>query len=124
MSPIKVSYAMMPRTDYEMSEPDMVELLNACKPVPAMMVGSYTPSSPQENANNAWARLGTKMGFDGATVRPIQGKGQRFFTAIPSETDVARDERLAREASEKRATEIATLEAEIAERKTRLEALT
>ncbi len=115
---------MMPRTEYEMSEPDMVELLDACKPVPMIMLQCGTPRSPQENANNAWARLGTKMGFDGETVRPIQGKGQRFFTAVPSETDVARDERLAREASEKRAAEIATLEAEIAERKTRLEALT
>ncbi len=73
---------MMPRTAYEMSESDLAETLDACKPTRVMMVGSYSPASPQENANNAWARLGTKMGFGGATVRPIQGKGQRFFTAI------------------------------------------
>ena len=115
---------MMARTEYERSESDMSELLDACKPVTVMMVGSFPPASPQENANNAWARLGTKMDFDGATVRPMQGKGQRFFTAIPRETDATRDERLAREASGKQAVEIATLEAEIAERKTRLAALT
>ena len=89
---------MLPRTEYEMSEADLAELLAACKPVPMIMLQCGTPPSPQENANNAWARLGEKLGFDGMTVRPIQGKGQRFFTAVPTETMEARDEREAEEA--------------------------
>ena len=111
---------MYPRTEYEMSEDDLKALLAACRPVPVIMVGSYAPSSPQENANRAWARLGKKMGFDSDTVKPMQGKGDRFFTAVPSETEEARKGRLAREADEKRKQDIARLTAEIAERQRQL----
>ena len=76
---------MYPRSIYEMSQEDFNELIESCKPVPYIMVGGITPSSPQENANNAWKRLGIKMGFDSETVQPINGKSQLFFTAIPSE---------------------------------------
>jgi hypothetical protein len=114
---------MYPRTEYEMTEEDEKSLLESCKPVPAMMIGGVMPPTPQENANRAWAALGKKMGFDYMTVRPIQGKGNRFFTAVPSETQEARDERLAREAEEKRQRDIDQLTEEIAERKQRLDAL-
>ena len=114
---------MYPRTNYEMTEADLRELLDAMKSVPVMMIGGYSPASPQENANAAWARLGAKMGFDHMTVQPSPGKGNRFFSAIPSETPEARTERLAREAEEKRQREIATLTEEIAERTAKLAAL-
>lgn len=114
---------MFPRTEYEMTDADLAELLDACKSVPVMMVGGHAPSSPQENANRAWARLGEKMGFDSTTVRPVVGKSTRFFTAVPSETAEARQERLAREAEEKRQQDIARLSDEIAERQRQLDAL-
>lgn len=72
------------RQEYEMTEEDLQVLLDACKPTPAIMIGSYAPPPPQKNANTAWHNLGKKMGFDYMTVRPIKGKGQRFFSAIPS----------------------------------------
>jgi hypothetical protein len=72
-------------------------------------------NSPQENANRAWEALGRKMGFDYSTVQPIPGKGQLFFSAVPSETEEARKERLQREAEEKRQHEIERLTTEIAE---------
>jgi hypothetical protein len=106
-----------------MSQADLDEILKACRSVPVMMVGGYAPSSLQENANRAWARLGEKMGFDSETVRPIDGKGNRFFTAVPSETEAARQERLTRESEEKRQQEIARLTDEIAERQRQLGAL-
>jgi len=117
---------MMPRTEYEMSEDELKAILDSCKPVPAMMLSGGRPmfDSPQENANRAWARLGEKMGFDSMSVRPISGKGQRFFTAIPSESVTAREERLAAEAEENRHAEISRLEDEIQERRVRLEELT
>jgi hypothetical protein len=115
---------MYPRTNYEMTEADLQEILDACKPVPAMMIGGTTPSSPAENANRAWERLGKKMGFDYMTVQPIDGKGYHFFTAIPSENETQREERLKREAEEKKNAEIAKLKAEIIERETRLSELT
>jgi hypothetical protein len=68
------------RKEFEMSEGDMKELLEACRPVPMIMLQCGNPPSQQENANRAWCRLGDKMGFDGMTVEPT-GKGDRFFTA-------------------------------------------
>lgn len=111
---------MYPRTEYEMTEEDMQTLLNACKATPVMMIGSYSPPSQQENANNAWAALGKKMGFDSDTVQPIRGKGQRWFSAVPSEHEDARKERLAREAEQERLKEIAFLNDEIREREVKL----
>lgn len=97
---------MMPRVEYEMTEADLKILLSACEPTPCM--------------NAAWMELGRKMGFDGRTVRPISGKGNRFFTAVPSESEAQRDERLARERDDKRREEVHKLKMEIAERQGRL----
>ncbi|HLJ97307.1 MAG TPA: hypothetical protein VKU02_29375 [Gemmataceae bacterium] len=71
------------RKEFEMSEDDLKELLKACKPTPVMFLTGGTPmfDSPQENANRAWQMLGDKLGFDYMTVKPVSGKGQRFFTA-------------------------------------------
>ncbi len=67
------------RQDYEMTQEQLDELLEACRPVPCMKIGNYITSSPQENANRAWAKLGKDMSFDAMSVRP--GKSQRFFSA-------------------------------------------
>lgn len=69
------------RQEYEMSEEDEKDLLKACKPVLYMVFGGIPPHTPQENANTAWKTLGRKLGFDGMTVKPILGKGSRFFAA-------------------------------------------
>jgi len=111
---------MYPRTNYEMTEEDLKTMLDACKPTPVMKIGSYAGSSPQENANRAWATLGKKMGFDSDTVQPITGKGSRFFSAVPSETEAQKGTRLKREAEEKRLSEIKKLEGEIADRQAKL----
>lgn len=72
----------MPRRDYEMTEEQLQKLLDAMKPVPYMVIGGTVPRSQQDNANAAWEALGDEMGFDGMSVRP-NGKGDRFFSAIP-----------------------------------------
>ena len=113
---------MYPRTDYEMSEEDLKVLLEAIKPVPLMMIGGHSPSR-QENANMAWKRLGKKMGFNHKTVRPIPGKGQRFFSAVPSENEVQRKERLKREAEDHRQSEIKRLKCQIKNLLSQLEKL-
>ena len=66
--------------EYEMTDEELNEILDACKPVRYMVIGGYQPSSPQENANRAWAELGRKRGFDYLTVTPSK-KGERFFFA-------------------------------------------
>jgi hypothetical protein len=70
----------MARRDFEMTQEDLAEILEACKPVPAIALQCGPIFSRQENANRAWQRLGEKMGFDHMTVRP-NGKGDRFFSA-------------------------------------------
>lgn len=69
------------RKDFEMTAPDLAELLESMKPVAMIALQCGTPRSAQENANAAWARLGEKMGFDPMTVQP-NGRGDRFFSAV------------------------------------------
>ena len=113
---------MYPRTEYEMTQGDLEAILDACKPTPVMMIGGHPGPSQQENANRAWAALGVKMGFDHMTVRP-SGRGDRFFTAVPSETPEQRAARVAREAEATRLAEVKRLQEEIAERQGKLEKL-
>lgn len=114
---------MYPRTEYEMTEADMSKIMEASKPVRYMVMGGREPRSPQENANAAWAELGKRMGFDHMTVRPISEKGGRFFSAVPSENEAQRAERVAREKEAARQHEIGLLRVEIADRQGRLRAL-
>ena len=66
---------------YEMTEEDLTILKEACKPVPMIAINCGRLSSPQENANAAWERLGKKMGFYHMTVQPAGKGGERFFIA-------------------------------------------
>jgi hypothetical protein len=70
------------RYEFEMSEQQLAAILDACRPVPMIMLQCGAPSSPQENANRAWAALGYELGFDSMSVEPVSNKGDRFFTAI------------------------------------------
>ena len=73
----------MTRTKYRMSDEDHDALMEACKPVAMIALQCGTPRSPQQNANDAWQRLGTKMGFDHMTVKP-DGSDSHDFTAVPT----------------------------------------
>ncbi len=74
------------RKEFELSDDQLAKLMDACKPTPVMFLSGGMPmhNSPQENANAAWSRLGEEMGFDSMTVRPVAGKGTKFFTATLS----------------------------------------
>lgn len=69
------------RKEFELTDEQYQALMEACRPTVCIKVGSYMPTSPQENANRAWWALGDKLGFDYMTVRPVSGKGDHFFTA-------------------------------------------
>ena len=71
------------RREYEMSEEQLHKLLDACKPVPYMIIGNCIPRTPQQNANDAWRQLGDEMGFVWDTVQPLPSRGVRFFSAEP-----------------------------------------
>ena len=73
----------MTRKEFEMSEEQLAKIMEACKPIPLIMLQCGMPPSPQETANRAWCALGREMGFDGMTAEPVPGKGTRFFTAAP-----------------------------------------
>jgi hypothetical protein len=69
---------------YEMTQTQLDAILDACKPVPMVALQCGAPSSPQENANLAWKKLGEEMGFDYMTVVP-SNMGDRFFSAEETE---------------------------------------
>ncbi len=117
--------SMYPRTNFEMTQADLDAILDACKPTPVMFLsgGTRIGGSKQENANEAWKRLGEKMGFDHMTVQPIYGKGNRFFSAVPSENEAQRKEREDWEAIEHNLREIQRLTGEIQARQEQLDAL-
>ena len=69
------------RKQFELSDDQFDTLVEECKPVRYMVFGGMPPSSPQENANRAWCALGREMGFDGMTVEPVPGSGDKVFTA-------------------------------------------
>lgn len=69
---------------YEISEEQLKTLLDACRPVLLIATHCGPIPTPQENANDAWSRLGTELEFDHMTVKPSD-KGQRFFYAEPSD---------------------------------------
>ncbi len=94
---------MYPRTEYEMTQEDLDKILDAIKnTAPLIMIGGTVPPNRQEVTNAAWAELGKRMGFDYMTVRPSAG-GDRFFSAVPSETPEQATARRAREAEEAKA---------------------
>ena len=70
----------MKRENFEMTEVQLAEIMEACKSVPLIALNCGMPPSPQENANRAWAKLGKEMGFYPMSVEPT-GKGDRFFSA-------------------------------------------
>ncbi len=75
------------RVEFEMTQEDLDEILKACKPVPYLIANGTSPRSPQANANDAWDRLGTRMGFVGRSVQPVGGKSDLFFTAEPTDKE-------------------------------------
>lgn len=97
-----------------MTEADLEKILDACTPVPMIMLQCGSGRSPQERANDAWAELGSRMGFDAMTFEPAEG-GNRFFTAVPSEPESQRLERETAERKAERLAKIELLKAEIAE---------
>lgn len=112
---------MYPRTNYTMTEADYNQIIEACKPVPMIMLQLGMPRSQQERANDAWAELGGRMGFDSMTVEP--GRSKLEFTAVPSESATQRDERLKAEAETKRRSEMIRLAADIEELQDKLDTL-
>ena len=82
------------RREYEMTAEQLAALLDACKPTPAMYLSGGEPmgGTPQGNANAAWQRLGEELGFVWDSVRPVAGKGERFFTAEEIEKGVEHEQ--------------------------------
>lgn len=72
--------------EFQMTAEQHKKLLDASKPVPYLVIGGIPPRSPQQNANDAWERLGLEMGFDHMTVAPVRGKSELFFTATATES--------------------------------------
>ncbi len=83
--------------------------------------GNRIPQSALDDLSNR--QLDIERSVENMTVRPIDDKGQRFFSAVPTENEIQRHEWLKHEAEKKRLLEIKRLEDEIRERKERLDKL-
>ena len=70
------------RKQYRMTPEQLTYLLDACKPVPAMMLQCGPTPTQQDNANRAWQKLGDDMGFHWYTALPA-GSDPHCFTAEP-----------------------------------------
>lgn len=75
------------RREFELSQEQLDKLLKASEPVPYVIIGGVEPPHPQQNANAAWQELAAEMGFQWETVEPVEGKDQKFISAIPIETE-------------------------------------
>lgn len=71
----------MTKREYEMTEGQLAEILDAGQPRPVLKIGDYFTPSPQERANQAWAALGGELGFKYMTAEPVPGKDMHFFMA-------------------------------------------
>ena len=72
------------RKEFELSPEQLDRVLQASRPVPYIVCGGKPPPSPQENANAVWQSIGRELGFEWMTVKPVEGKNHRFFTALPA----------------------------------------
>jgi len=73
------------RKEFEMDDKQLKRIIDASKPTSYLVIGGAVPRTPQENANVAWAALGKELGFDHLTVKAVDGKGSKFFTAEATE---------------------------------------
>ena len=73
------------KRNYEMSEEQYAKIMQACEPVPLIMLQLGMPRSPQERANDAWEALGKEMGFQHMTVGPDNSGNERCFIAEPND---------------------------------------
>ena len=76
---------------FKMTEADLAGIIariKAARSAPMIALQCGPPPSVQQAANDAWADLGARMGFDPKTVKPSR-LGDRFFTAEPASIDRA-----------------------------------
>ena len=69
------------RKEFEMDDKQFKRIIDASKPTSYLVIGGAVPRTPQENANAAWAALGKELGFEPLTVKMIEGKETKIFTA-------------------------------------------
>ena len=69
------------RKNFTMTQAQYDKIIEACRPVPMIMLQCGNPPSQQERANAAWEALGREMGFDGRSVAPADSDNRLKFTA-------------------------------------------
>ena len=68
---------------YRLTDTQLNTILDACKPVPYMVVGGMMPRSPQHNANDAWQSVAAELGCRWDTIRPADTGDQHDILAEP-----------------------------------------
>jgi len=70
------------RKQFTMTKEQQDKLLEACRPLPYIIIGGMAPPSQQERANIAWRELGREMGFDGMTAQPDESNPLQFTAEV------------------------------------------
>jgi len=68
---------------YTMTDSEYTELMEACKPVPYLIVGGRKPSSPRENAMHVWAKIAARVGCDCNSIAPANTGNNHDFMGEP-----------------------------------------
>lgn len=75
------------KQDFQITQDELNEILEASKPTPVMYLSGGTPmfDSPQENANRVWKKLADKYGFVWDSAELISNKPPTNFKATPTQ---------------------------------------
>jgi hypothetical protein len=70
---------------YRMTDAELKNLLEACKPVPYLVIGGIEPRSPAENAFSAWRDIAVRLGYKVETIESAGTGDDHDFMAEPQE---------------------------------------
>lgn len=69
---------------YRMTDEEIAELKEACRPVPYMVFGGMEPRSPRDNAMDVWNKVSARVGCKCDTIAPANTGDDRDFEAEPN----------------------------------------
>jgi hypothetical protein len=68
---------------YQMTKEERLEIINALNRKPILGANGQPVLGPDYFMAKEWERLGKKYGFDHRSARPVPGKDDTFFAAVP-----------------------------------------
>jgi poly-gamma-glutamate capsule biosynthesis protein CapA/YwtB (metallophosphatase superfamily) len=70
-----------------MTDEEFNDLVEACKPVPYMVIGGIVPESPTDKAMRVWDSVAKRVGCVQSSIAPANTGDDHDFMAEPKETN-------------------------------------